>query len=157
MGLFNFNKDAGTKIHDEKTEATANEMLLAEKNKKAAAKLEETIKDLKLEVQGLNISINGETATVTGKAIDRKTKEKTILVIGNSKGIASVDDQMEMVNDEPMSKFYSVEKGDSLSKIAKSFYGDPMKYPLIFEANKPMLKDPNKIYPGQVLRIPPVS
>ena len=46
--------------------------------------------------------------------------------------------------------------GDNLSKIAKKFYGDANKYPVIFEANKPMLKDPNKIYPGQNLRIPPL-
>lgn len=52
------------------------------------------------------------------------------------------------------SKTYVVVKGDSLSKIAKSVYGDAMKYPAIFEANKPMLKDPDHIYPGQVLRIP---
>jgi nucleoid-associated protein YgaU len=50
--------------------------------------------------------------------------------------------------------FYTVQKGDSLSKIAKEHYGDAMKYPAIFEANKPMLADPDKIYPGQVLRLP---
>jgi len=55
---------------------------------------------------------------------------------------------------EAASKFYTVKSGDSLSKIAKEFYGDASKYPQIFEANKPMLKDPDKIYPGQVLRIP---
>lgn len=53
------------------------------------------------------------------------------------------------------SRTYTVEKGDTLSKIAKQMYGDAAKYPVIFEANKPMLKDPDKIYPGQVLRIPP--
>ncbi len=56
---------------------------------------------------------------------------------------------------EPEAKYYTVVKGDTLSKIAKASYGDAMKYPVIFEANKPMLKDPDKIYPGQVLRIPP--
>ncbi|MBP7184191.1 MAG: LysM peptidoglycan-binding domain-containing protein, partial [Saprospiraceae bacterium] len=49
-----------------------------------------------------------------------------------------------------------VQKGDSLSKIAKAFYGDAMKYPVIFEANKPMLTDPDLIYPGQTLRIPKI-
>jgi nucleoid-associated protein YgaU len=53
------------------------------------------------------------------------------------------------------SKFYTVVKGDTLSKIAKEFYGDASKYPVIFEANTPMLKDPDLIYPGQVLRVPP--
>ena len=55
---------------------------------------------------------------------------------------------------EAEADFYTVKAGDSLSKIAKEYYGDAMKYPAIFEANKPMLKDPDKIYPGQVLRIP---
>jgi nucleoid-associated protein YgaU len=53
------------------------------------------------------------------------------------------------------SRTYTVEKGDTLSGIAKKMYGNANKYPQIFEANKPMLKDPDKIYPGQVLRIPP--
>ena len=44
--------------------------------------------------------------------------------------------------------------GDTLGKIAKNYYGNAMKYPVIFEANKPMLTHPDKIYPGQVLRIP---
>jgi len=56
---------------------------------------------------------------------------------------------------EPEAKFYTVVSGDSLSKIAKEYYGNAMKYPVIFEANKPMLSHPDKIYPGQVLRIPP--
>ena len=57
---------------------------------------------------------------------------------------------------EPEGTYYEVKKGDTLSKIAKAQYGDAMKYPQIFEANRPMLKDPDKIYPGQVLRIPPL-
>ena len=52
---------------------------------------------------------------------------------------------------------YEVKSGDTLSKIAREFYGDAMKYPAIFEANKPLLSDPDKIYPGQVLRIPPLD
>jgi nucleoid-associated protein YgaU len=47
-----------------------------------------------------------------------------------------------------------VKSGDTLSAIAKQFYGDAGRYSAIFEANKPMLKDPDEIYPGQVLRIP---
>lgn len=56
---------------------------------------------------------------------------------------------------EATSQFYTVKSGDTLSKIAKEFYGEAGKYPQIFEANKPMLKDADKIYPGQMLRIPP--
>ena len=62
---------------------------------------------------------------------------------------------MTVKKKEPEAKYYTVVKGDSLSKIAKQYYGDAMKYPVIFDANKPMLTDPDKIYPGQVLRIPP--
>ena len=77
-----------------------------------------------------------------------------MLVVGNTEGIASVDDQMTTAVQEPEAQFHTVVSGDSLSKIAKKYYGNAMKYPVIFEANKPMLTDPDKIYPGQVLRIP---
>ena len=85
--------------------------------------------------------------------------EKIVLVVGNTDGISKVDDRLELivkqeVKKEPAARFYTVVKGDTLSKIAKAHYGDAMKYPVIFEANKPMLSDPDKIYPGQVLRIP---
>jgi nucleoid-associated protein YgaU len=52
-------------------------------------------------------------------------------------------------------KIYVVVSGDSLSKIAKREYGDAKLWPKIFEANKDLLKDPNKIFPGQKLKIPP--
>ncbi len=55
------------------------------------------------------------------------------------------------------SKTYTVKKGDTLSAIAKAMYGNANKYQAIFEANQPMLKHPDKIYPGQVLRIPPLE
>jgi nucleoid-associated protein YgaU len=64
---------------------------------------------------------------------------------------------MEVANPKPEATFYTVKKGDYLSKIAKEVYGDASKYNVIFEANKPMLKDPDLIYPGQVLRIPPLD
>ena len=80
-----------------------------------------------------------------------------MLALGNVIGIARVDDRMETKKKEPESQMYTVVAGDSLSKIAKHFYGNAGKYTVIFEANKPMLKDPDKIYPGQVLRIPPAA
>jgi nucleoid-associated protein YgaU len=76
------------------------------------------------------------------------------LVVGNTVGIAGVEDEMEVEVEEPVAIFHTVERGDTLSKISKKVYGDSMKYPVIFEANKPMLSHPDKIYPGQVLRIP---
>ena len=113
-----------------------------------------TASDLGLQVQNMKVDISGETATVSGVAADQSTKEKVILVVGNTQGIAQVDDQMQVEIKEPEATFHTVVSGDSLSKIAKVVYGDAMKYPVIFEANKPMLSHPDKIYPGQVLRIP---
>jgi len=165
MGLFSFIKDAGAKVFgigkteaEEAAEAAAAAVAAkAEANAKAAANMSETVHDLGLEIENLNITIAGDTATVTGKALDQGTKEKIILVVGNTAGIAAVDDQMDVENMEPPARFYTVEKGDYLSKISKAMYGDAMKYPIIFEANKPMLTDPDKIYPGQVLRIPHIE
>lgn len=169
MALFSFIKNAGAKIFgtgktddEEKAEeqAAANEKvahdnLKSEKND--AIKLEETVRDLKLEVVNLKVDIEDDMATVSGKAHDQSTKEKVVLVIGNTHGIASVDDQMTVEHVEPESQYHTVIKGDTLGKIAKQHYGNAMKYPLIFDANKPMLSDPDKIYPGQVLRIPSLA
>ncbi|WGK65942.1 peptidoglycan-binding protein LysM [Croceiramulus getboli] len=161
MGLFSFIKNAGAKLgigkstKEEAAEAAAEKAAALRKaNEKAAANMKETVHDLGLEVDNLKIEISGDTATVHGKATDQATKEKIVLVVGNTEGIAQVDDRMEVEHTEPEARFYTVEKGDYLSKIAKEMYGDAMKYNVIFEANKPMLKDPDKIYPGQVLRIP---
>lgn len=157
MGLFSFIKDAGAKIFGGKTSAEkAAEAAAAElrAEEAAASKLEETIKDLELQVEDLKVHIDDDRATVTGAAYDQATKEKVVLVIGNTAGIATVDDQMTVEHVEPEAQFHTVVSGDTLGKIAKKFYGNAMKYPVIFEANKPMLKDPDLIYPGQVLRIP---
>lgn len=161
MGLFSFIKDAGAKIFggkttaEKKAEATAEAAAdLARANEKAANTLEETLRDLGLEAQNLQIKIKGDTATLHGTAKDQETHEKIVLVVGNSQGIAQVDSKMDVEHKTPEAQFHTVVSGDSLSKISKKYYGDPMKYPQIFEANKPMLSDPDKIYPGQVLRIP---
>ena len=156
MGLFSFIKNAGVKIFGGKTDAEkAAEELRIEAT--AAAKLEETIKDLQLEVTDLNVHIYDDKATITGMAYDQATKEKVVLVVGNSNGIATVDDQMTVEHVEPEAQFHTVVSGDTLGKIAKKYYRNAMKYPVIFEANKPMLKDPDLIYPGQVLRIPHID
>ncbi|CAM4068589.1 peptidoglycan-binding protein LysM [Gillisia hiemivivida] len=162
MGLFTFIKNAGAKIFGskkntrDKTPVVGGENDKAEEleNKKAAQKLETTIHDLNLKIENLKIHISDDMATISGKAYDQTTREKIILVVGNVEGIAQVDDNMVVENKEPEAVFHTVERGDSLSKIAKEHYGSANKYPEIFEANKPMLTDPDKIYPGQVLRIP---
>ncbi|WP_299382660.1 peptidoglycan-binding protein LysM [uncultured Lacinutrix sp.] len=158
MGLFSFIKNAGAKVFgigktdaEEAAEAVAAELKVEEA---AARKLEETIRDLDLKVEGLSVHIDDDAATISGLAYDQATREKAILVVGNSNGIATVDDKMTVEHVEPEAQFHTVVSGDTLGKIAKKFYGNAMKYPVIFEANKPMLEHPDKIYPGQVLRIP---
>ncbi len=155
MGLFSFIKNAGAKVFGiGKTDAEEAAAAKLKREEAAAGKMEETIADLQLAVENLKVKINGDTATVTGAAYDQATKEKVVLVVGNSSGIATVDDQMTVENPEPEAQFHTVVSGDTLGKIAKKFYGNAMKYPVIFDANKPMLKNPDLIYPGQVLRIP---
>lgn len=145
MGIFDFVRDAGKEKAEAKVEANMSAVL--------ATKLE----DYGLEVKDVNVQLDNGIITVTGEAADQATREKVVMALGNLKGVSQVDDQMTLPEgleeaNEPV--FYTVVSGDSLSKIAKKQYGDAMKYPVIFEANKPMLKDPNLIYPGQVLRIP---
>ena len=162
MGLFSFIKNAGAKVFgigkttaEEAAEkvATANAEELKEEAL-VARRLEEKVGDLDLKVEGLNVFIDDDAATISGMAYDQATREKVILVVGNSNGIATVDDQMTVENVEPEAQFHAVVSGDTLGKIAKTYYGNAMKYPVIFEANKPMLEHPDKIYVGQVLRIP---
>lgn len=150
MGLFSFLKNKGAKIFGKKAEAektvelTKVEQLTAEINR------------LGLNVDNLCIELC-EQVIVSGSTGTNAEREKVILALGNVDGIGSVDDQLSVTNPEPEATFYTVQSGDSLSKISKTVYGDPMKYNSIFEANKPMLDHPDKIYPGQVLRIPPMA
>ena len=135
-----------------------------EPDQERSAKLENHVHLLGLDVKQLKVDVVGDTATVSGEAASQAEREKVLLAVGNTQGIAKVEDKLtvaapatrpaEAEPPAPEAQYYTVVKGDSLSKIAKEYYGDAMKYPVIFEANKPMLKDPDKIYPGQVLRIP---
>lgn len=127
----------------------------AESDQERSAKLENHVRKLGLEVKQLKVDVAKDVATVSGRVEAQSEREKIVLAVGNTEGIARVDDQLEVVKPEPEGTYYTVVKGDSLSKIAKEAYGDAMKYPVIFEANKPMLTNPDLIYPGQVLRIPP--
>lgn len=156
MGLFSFLKGAGAKLfnnHEEEAIKTKSPDEALNMRKDAMLK---AVTDLNLPVENLSIDIDGETVTVWGQAETQVAKELTVLTLGNNTGISSVDDRMSVIatDPEPEATFYEVKSGDTLSKIAKSQYGDAMKYNSIFEANKPMLKDPDKIYPGQMLRIP---
>jgi len=155
MGLFSFLKKAGSNILKSKekkaAEAAAEEEAI---DRQRLVALRGVVDALGIEVLDLDLEIDDDKVTVYGQTESQENKEKVILALGNVAGIATVDDRISVVTPAPEANFYEVKSGDSLSKIAKTYYGDPMKYQVIFEANKPMLKDPNLIYPGQVLRIP---
>ncbi|MCL4147933.1 UNVERIFIED_CONTAM: hypothetical protein GTU68_051903 [Idotea baltica] len=161
MGLFSFIKNAGAKVfgigkttEEEAAEDAAKAVELA---REKASKLVNAVDALGFGVTDLDIGVDGDMATIYGQAENQATREKVILVVGNTEGIASVDDRMTTAVQEPEAQFHTVVSGDTLGKIAKTYYGNAMKYPVIFEANKPMLSHPDKIYPGQVLRIPSVD
>ena len=148
MGLIDFVVNAGAKLFGRGEE---------EAGEKKAEALTDVVKKMGLEIEDLRVDVQKQLARVFGRAKSQEVREKVILAVGNTDGIAQVEDNIEVVSPEPEAVYYTVVRGDTLSKIAKAHYGDAMKYPVIFEANKPMLTDPDKIYPGQVLRIPPKS
>ena len=161
MGLFSFLKKAGANLFDRAEKKTKPEP--AETPEAAAERLRKEkinllfleVNDLAIEVRNLDIDLVDDCVHVGGEVNTQADREKVVLALGNVGGVACVnDDKMTVLNPEPEADFYEVKSGDSLSKIAKKYYGNAMKYPVIFEANKPMLKDPNLIYPGQMLRIP---
>ena len=153
MGLIDFVRAAGEKIFgtsDASAAPTKDEGVLS----KRATALEDHVQSLRLPVEGLKIKVADDVAYVKGLVATQEIREKVVLAVGNVEGIAKVEDRLEVTSPQPEARYYTVTKGDTLSKIAKQHYGDANKYPQIFEANKPMLKHPDKIYPGQVLRIP---
>lgn len=168
MGLLSFIKDAGEKLFG-KAEAKAapagsggapSADTMAHANEAAAAAIATYIGAMGLKVDGLTVGYDGASATVTvaGQTADQATKEKVLLCCGNVQNVAAVNDMLTVVEaSAPEAQYYTVVKGDNLSKVSKQFYGTPNKYMAIFEANQPMLSHPDKIYPGQLLRIPAQS
>ena len=144
MGIFKFMKEAGEKA----AEQAANK-----------AREDEINKAFKRFGFGspVEVKVEDDVVHIKGEVPDQETREKVILTAGNVAGIGEVNEEIKTEDAKPEATFHTVEKGDTLSKIAKEVYGDPMKYPVIFEANKPMLTDPDLIYPGQVLRCPPLE
>ncbi len=112
------------------------------------------IKQLGLPYNSLTVKTSADTVTIIGEVTKQEDAEKIALAVGNVEGVKVVDNQLTVAEPAPEAQYHEVVKGDTLSNIAQHYYGDMMKYPVIFEANKPMLKDPNLIYPGQQLRIP---
>lgn len=170
MGIFSFIRDAGEKIFNRGQGAQAATVQSqggggaaspaapdpSVANAAAGKAIRDYIAASGLDASGLTVTYDGSARTVVleGQAADQATREKMILIAGNVDGVEQVDDRISVPQAQSASRFYTVKSGDTLSKIAKEQYGDASKYQAIFEANRPMLKDPDRIYPGQSLRIP---
>ena len=182
MALWDFVKDAGKSIFGseaEDAEAKPSGPALDEATKAKVAALEAEVKRLGLDSGDVHLRLRGDTVIVESKGADRATMEKLILAVGNIKGVAHVEADLPgapaasapkagapkadaAAAEKPAAPkaaaaapvFHTVGKGETLSAIAKKYLGDANKYNAIFEANRPMLTDPDKIYPGQTLRIP---
>ena len=145
MGLFDFVKEAGEKLWDS----------LKGDEGDQGVKVEEHLK--KTGVPGadkVSVKVENGKAVVSGDGLTQEQKEKIQVAVGNVKGIASVENNVTASDAREEATYYTVKAGDTLSAISKQVYGDANKYNAIFEANKPMLTHPDKIYPGQVLIIP---
>jgi len=122
--------------------------------------IEELLKqELGGRISDLEIDFTNGIVTLHGSCDTQATKEKAVLLAGNIKGVEKVNDEhLSAPPSEEITEYYTVQPGDTLSKIASRLYGNAGKYPVIFEANREVIKDPNLIYPGQILRIikPPV-
>lgn len=158
MGLFSFIKGVGEKVFGHKETP-------AEKQQKVVDHLNK----FGLLQPGVSVAVSeDDKVTLSGQVDSLDARKRLIATVANIDGIEGVDDQLvvvikeqvvpvEQVEAAPEKQFYQVKSGDNLSKIAKEVYGDANKYPLIFEANKPMLSHPDKIYPGQTLVIPELA
>lgn len=146
MGIFDFVKSVGKQlgIGDDETPPSAED-------------LKKELDSHDLGTDGVQVEIDGDKAIIRGEVADQSVFEKAIVAVGNTLGISKVEASEVKVggSDGGDVILHEVKKGDNLWKIAEKQYGDGSKYPIIFEANKPMLKDPDLIYPGQMLRIPP--
>lgn len=151
MGIFDFVKSAGEKLLD------------SSPGLKAASVMLEQLRKFQLGNDGLKIEHEGGTVKISGQVASQEEKEKILLALGNIDGVERVEEDLTIASptadahatpEAAQAQFYTVQKGDTLSAIAQKFYGKAGLYQQIFEANRPMLSHPDKIYPGQVLRIP---
>lgn len=147
MGLISFVKNVGEAIFgaSEAKAATADE-------------LKKELEKNGLDHSNVKVDVNGDKVTVSGTTKSTEEAEKIAIAVGNTVGVQSVQNDIKPAAAGPESRFYTVKKGDTLWAISEAEYGKGKgdKYNAIFEANRPMLTHPDKIYPGQVLRIPPL-
>jgi nucleoid-associated protein YgaU len=148
MGLISFVKSAGEKIFGGSEAKAA-----------PADALHKELEKHGLDTSNVKIAVDGDTVHVSGTAPTTEQAEKIAVALGNTVGVQTVQNDIKPAAAAPESKFYTVKSGDTLWAIAEKEYGkgNGAKYNNIFEANRPMLTHPDKIYPGQVLRIPPMG
>ncbi|AYC34710.1 peptidoglycan-binding protein LysM [Pseudomonas cavernae] len=144
MSIFAFVKEAGAKLWES----------LVGQEAQAAESLKEHVAKVGLGNPNIQVEVVGEKVVASGEVASQEEKEKILLALGNVAGVSEVEDRITVAAPAPAARFVTVQKGDTLSAIAKVEYGNANLYNKIFEANKPMLGHPDKIYPGQVLRIP---
>jgi len=142
MGLFDFARGMGKKLFDN--------------DEDAPAKIREALEDDNPGIENLDVTYEDGKVVLKGEAASAEAMEKAVLIAGNVEGVTDVDAGGVTSPTPPAADvmYYTVESGDSLSKIAKRFLGDAMAYPAIFEANREVIKDADLIYPGQKIRIP---
>ena len=146
MGLFDFVKDVGHRIFDTDSEAAEN--------------IKQHLEIKTSGISNIEVEFDDGVATICGDCINQATKDNAVLMVGNIAGVEKVvADDMRVPApkaEEPEEKveFYEIVSGDTLGGIAKKFYGSAGKYMKIFEANRDIIEDPNKIYPGQKIKIP---
>lgn len=141
MGLFDFVKEIGHKLFN--------------RDEEAAEKIKKHIEASNPGVDGLQVVYKNGVVSLSGQATSAEAMEKAVLMAGNVQGVAEVD--ISGLQAPPVLakvEYYIIKKGDTLSAIAKQFYGKPNEYPRIFEANREVIKDANLIFPGQKIRIP---
>lgn len=142
MGLFDFAADIGKKVFG-----------IGDAN--AADQIKENIEANNPGVSDLTVSLDDEVCTLGGNCDSAEAKEKTVLMAGNMKGVSSVNaDALNAPEPEAEAEYYVIESGDTLWAIADKFLGSGAKYPEIFEANREVIEDPDKIFVGQKIRIP---
>ncbi len=144
MGLFDFVKEIGKRIFPPEA-----------KPEDAATKIRAEIEAANLGISGLRVAFADGRCSLAGECPSAEAMQKAVLIAGNIQGVSEVNISGLKVP-EPKEKvdFYIIQKGDTLSKIAKQYYGDANKYPRIFEANREVIKNPDLIFPGQKIRIP---
>lgn len=142
MGLFDFAADIGKSIFG-----------IGDAN--ASDQIKENIEANNPGVTDLTVSLDDEICTLGGACDTAEAKEKTVLMAGNMKGVASVNGEgLTAPEAEAETEYYVIKSGDTLWAIASKFLGNGSKYPEIFEANREVIEDPDKIFPGQKIRIP---